>query len=70
MRSLTTLTSKGQLTIPSHLREKMNLENGDVFVVLGKKNTLVLSKISSREEVFEDLLKPFKKTIKKLERAL
>ena len=70
MKSLTTLTSKGQLTIPAYLREKLNLAQGDTFVVLGKRGTLVLSKISSRGEVFEDLLKPFKKTIKKFERAL
>ena len=27
--SLTTITSKGQITLPKHLREKLNLNKGD-----------------------------------------
>jgi len=29
--SSTTISSKGQITIPKHIREKLNLEKGDVL---------------------------------------
>ncbi|MEI8011857.1 MAG: AbrB/MazE/SpoVT family DNA-binding domain-containing protein [Candidatus Omnitrophota bacterium] len=38
----TKLSSKGQIVIPEILREQLKLKTGDVFLVYGKDNTIVL----------------------------
>ncbi len=47
---LTRISSKGQVVIPSRIREKMGIESGNVFAILTprKGNMLVLRKINSK----------------------
>jgi AbrB family looped-hinge helix DNA binding protein len=42
---LTTVTSKGQITIPSHLREEFGLEKGTKLMVVPTEYGLVLKKV-------------------------
>lgn len=42
---LTTVTSKGQVTIPSRLREEFGLEKGTKLMVVPTDNGLVLKKV-------------------------
>jgi antitoxin PrlF len=42
---LTTVTSKGQITIPSHLREAFGLQQGTKLMVVPTEYGLVLKKV-------------------------
>lgn len=42
---LTTVTSKGQITIPSRLREQFGLERGTKLMVVPTEHGLVLKKV-------------------------
>jgi len=51
---LTRLSSKGQVVIPQHVRDKLGLKEGETFVVLGKEDMIILKKVvvPSPKEVF------------------
>ena len=54
---IVTLTSKGQLVIPQHMREEMDLSDGERMIIVRERNSLMpkpLSKLSS--DVEEELL--------------
>jgi len=42
---ITILTSKGRVVLPRNIRKKLNLQQGDKFVVIGEGNSIVLEKI-------------------------
>ena len=42
---VTRLSSKGQVVLPQAIREKMHLEEGERFVVIGNGDTIVLKKL-------------------------
>ena len=55
--TLTRLSSKGQIVIPQKLRKALRLREGEVFVMTGRRDTIVLKRLrtpSDRE--FEALL--------------
>ncbi len=56
---LTRLSSKGQIVIPQHTREKMGLKEGETFAMVSTKDTIILKKIDlpSQKEMFERLHK-------------
>ena len=70
MKLLTTLTTKGQITIPAQIRERLGLSEGDTFVAMGKSNIIILKKIKAGAEDFGSIIAPFKKIIKKLNKEL
>ena len=41
----TKLTVRGQLVIPKSIREKMNLNEGDRFIVISATDSIILKKI-------------------------
>lgn len=43
----TKLTVRGQLVIPKSIREKMNLKEGDRFIVISATDSIILKKIDS-----------------------
>lgn len=45
----TTLTSKGQVTIPKELREKLGLQQGDKLVLVEEDGNIILRKVSLEE---------------------
>jgi antitoxin PrlF len=46
------LSSKGQLSIPKHIRDRMNLNKGDVFTIEEKEGVLI---IHPAKTTFKDL---------------
>ena len=42
---ITSMSSRGQIVIPQELRERMKIEIGEKFVVLGKDDTIILKKV-------------------------
>ena len=52
---LTKLSSKGQVVIPLNVREELGLEEGEMFAVIGRDDTIVLKKLQmpSKKELFE-----------------
>ena len=49
MTATATLTSKGQITIPKEIREKLGLKKGDKLVLLEKDGNVILRKVSLEE---------------------
>lgn len=49
MTTTTTLTSKGQVTIPKELREKLDLKKGDKLVLVEENGNIILRKVSLEE---------------------
>lgn len=46
MNILTTkMSSKGQIVIPNEIRLEFDMDEGTIFAVLGKKDTIILKKI-------------------------
>jgi len=42
---VTKLSSKGQVVLPQAIRERLHLEEGEKFVVLGERDTVILKKL-------------------------
>lgn len=42
----TKLSSKGQVVIPEEIRKNLGLRDGDLFVVIGEGDTVILKSIS------------------------
>jgi AbrB family looped-hinge helix DNA binding protein len=57
--SITRLSSKGQVVIPEEIRERLNLEAGTQFVVVGEGDAVILRVISppSKTEIASLLTK-------------
>jgi antitoxin PrlF len=49
MATTATLTSKGQITIPKELREKLDLKKGDKLVLVEEEGNIILRKVSLEE---------------------
>ncbi|MBS3765545.1 AbrB/MazE/SpoVT family DNA-binding domain-containing protein [Candidatus Bipolaricaulota bacterium] len=49
MAITTTLTSKGQVTIPKELREKLDLRKGDKLVLVEEDGNIILRKVLLEE---------------------
>ena len=42
---VTSISSRGQVVIPQNLRERLKINTGEKFVVIGENNTIVLKKL-------------------------
>jgi antitoxin PrlF len=42
---ITSVSSRGQIVIPQGLRERLKIQEGEKFVVIGEDNTIVLKKL-------------------------
>ncbi|MBS3792015.1 AbrB/MazE/SpoVT family DNA-binding domain-containing protein [Candidatus Bipolaricaulota bacterium] len=49
MTNTATLTSKGQITIPKEIREKLGLKKGDKLVLIERDGNVILRKVSLEE---------------------
>lgn len=43
---VTKMSSRGQIVIPQELRDRMNLEEGSKFAVVGMEDTIILKKLA------------------------
>ena len=63
---VTSLSSRGQVVIPQHIREALHLNEGTKFVVIGEEDTIILKKIGLPDfKGFEKLLKKTQSWAKK-----
>ena len=64
--STTKLSSRGQVVIPEEIRQRLGLEEGDQFVVLGDADAVVLKRIQPPNlKEFDALLIRARKAAKK-----
>ena len=55
---VTSLSSRGQVVIPQEVRDKLNLQIGEKFIVIGEDDTIVLKKLGIPSfKGFDKLLK-------------
>lgn len=66
MVSITKVSSRGQVVIPSEIREKMNLEEGNLLMILDNDGSICLKKVElPKIKSWEEVTKPFKEAAKK-----
>lgn len=68
MADLTTISTKGQVVIPQHIREELDLEEGSQLVVSRMEDFVVLKKVNipDPKKEFEELTRIGEKHAKKL----
>lgn len=55
---VTSLSSRGQLVIPQEIRERLHLQEGEKFIVIGEEDTILLKKLEVPSfKSFDKLLK-------------
>ena len=55
---VTSMSSRGQVVIPIRIRERLNLQEGEKFVVIGENDTMVFKKLGVPSfKGFDKLLK-------------
>ncbi len=65
---VTSMSSRGQVVIPQDIREKLHLQNGEKFIVIGEEDTIVLKKMQIPSfKGFEKLLKKTREFAKQRE---
>ncbi|MEK6878179.1 MAG: AbrB/MazE/SpoVT family DNA-binding domain-containing protein [Nanoarchaeota archaeon] len=63
---ITSISSRGQVVIPQKVRKKLELKEGEKFIVIGKNNVIVLKKIEMPSfDNFNQLLKETQKFAEK-----
>jgi len=66
MVAIAKISSKGQVVIPSELREKMNLEEGNLLIVSDNGNSICMKKIEfPKVKSWGEATKPFREAVKK-----
>ncbi|MCD4666520.1 AbrB/MazE/SpoVT family DNA-binding domain-containing protein [archaeon] len=58
------ISSRGQIAIPSEIRNKLDLQEGSKVLFVVEDNTLLMKKVSS--ETFANLTKPLRHAKKKI----
>ena len=67
MIEVVNLSSKGQLVIPKNMREEMNLNQRDKFVLVNDKDTIIMKRLQEEEiktrmrSLMRDLTRQFRK---------
>jgi AbrB family looped-hinge helix DNA binding protein len=64
---MTRISEKGQVVIPSALRNQMKIKKSDQFLVFGEGNTIILKKIEKPavKKTFDEMVKPIREAVKK-----
>ena len=66
MVNITKISSKGQIVIPSEIREKMNLEEGNLLIVSDSDDSILLKKLEMpKVKSWKEATKPFRDAAKK-----
>ena len=62
----TRMSSKGQVVIPEEVRERLGLQSGTQFVVVGDRDVVILKAISAPSmKMFDDLIAQAKRQARK-----
>ncbi|MFA4819892.1 MAG: AbrB/MazE/SpoVT family DNA-binding domain-containing protein [Candidatus Aenigmatarchaeota archaeon] len=64
---MTRISEKGQVVIPSALRNQMKIKKSDQFLVFGEGNTIILKKIDrpAVKKTFDEVARPIREAAKK-----
>jgi antitoxin PrlF len=55
---LTKISTKGQVVIPKAMRKDLHIEEGDIFAVFGRDDSIVLTRVNiPSEEEFEEMMR-------------
>lgn len=66
MTSITKLSSKGQIVIPSEIRERLNIKEGNMFIVSDNNDSICLKKIEvPKIKSWDEATKPFRNAANK-----
>jgi len=66
MVTITKISSKGQVVIPLEVREKMNLEEGNLLIVSDAGDSICMKKIElPKIKSWNEAAKPFREAAKK-----
>lgn len=66
MVTITKISSKGQVVIPSDIREKMNLQEGNLLIVSDSGDSICMKKIElPKIKSWQEAAKPFRVAAKK-----
>ena len=66
MVNITRISSKGQVVIPSEIREKMNLEEGNLLIISDSDNSICMKKIElPKIKSWKEATKSFREAAKK-----
>jgi len=66
MVNITKISSKGQVVIPSEIREKMNLEVGNLLIISDSDDSICMKKIElPKIKSWNEATKPFREAAKK-----
>ena len=66
MVNITKVSSKGQIVIPSEIREKMNLEEGNLLIMSDSGNSIWIKKLElPKIKSWKEAAKPFRDAAKK-----
>lgn len=66
MVNITKISSKGQVVIPSEIREKMNLEEGNLLIISDSDDSICMKKIElPKIKSWREATKPFREATKK-----
>ena len=64
--STTKMSSRGQVVIPEEIRNRLGLEAGDQFVVIGERDVVILKTLAAPDlDEFEDLVTSARKAARK-----
>ncbi len=66
MVNITKISSKGQVVIPSEIRERMNLEEGNLLIISNSDDSICMKKIElPKIKSWKEVTKPFREAAKK-----
>lgn len=66
MINITKISSKGQVVIPKNIREKLKVEEGNLFIVTGQDELICLRKMEMPKiKTWKEATKPFRKAAQK-----
>ena len=66
MVNITKISSKGQVVIPFEIREKMNLEEGNLLIISDNDDSICMKKIElPKIKSWKEATKPFREAAKK-----
>lgn len=66
MVNITKISSKGQIVIPSEIREKMNLEEGNLLIISDNDDSISIKKLElPKIKTWKEATKPFRDATKK-----
>jgi len=66
MVNITKISSKGQVVIPFEIREKMNLEEGNLLIISDSDDSICMKKIElPKIKSWKEATKPFREAAKR-----